>query len=173
LSLDQKIYELRRAKLKQIEALGHAAYPYKYDTTHSVAGVLGQYSDKTAEQLESPRVEVRIAGRIMGLRLMGKAGFAHVQQAGKRLQIYVKKDAVGEKGFELFQLLDIGDHIGARGKALYQFGHRLAVMGLAGSQNDADRQAAPVNQCIDLGAQSSTRTANGVIRAPFFPPAAC
>jgi lysyl-tRNA synthetase class 2 len=51
----------------------------------------------------------------MGIRLMGKAAFAHLQQAGQRLQIYVKKDAVGEKGWELFKLLDIGDHIGARG----------------------------------------------------------
>ncbi len=115
MSLDQKIYELRREKLKQIEALGHAAYPYKYETTHSVADVLAGYSDKSAEQLENPRVEVRVAGRIMGLRLMGKAGFIHLQQAGQRLQLYVKKDAVGEKGFELFKLFDIGDHIGARG----------------------------------------------------------
>ncbi len=115
MSLDQKIYELRREKLKQIEALGQPAYPYKYETTHSIEQVLAGYLERTAEQFENPRVEVRIAGRIMALRLMGKAGFAHLQQAGKRLQIYVKKDAVGEKGFELFQLLDIGDHIGARG----------------------------------------------------------
>jgi lysyl-tRNA synthetase class 2 len=46
---------------------------------------------------------------------MGKAGFAHLQQDGKRLQIYVKKDAVGEKGFELYRLLDLGDHIGVSG----------------------------------------------------------
>ena len=43
---------------------------------------------------------------------MGKAGFAHLQQGGQRLQIYVKKDAVGEKGFRLYKLLDLGDHIG-------------------------------------------------------------
>ena len=55
---------------------------------------------KTAEQLETPRVNVRVAGRIMAIRLMGKAGFCHLQQDGKRLQIYVKKDAVGDKGFE-------------------------------------------------------------------------
>ncbi|MGH9602766.1 MAG: lysine--tRNA ligase [Terriglobales bacterium] len=115
MSLDQKIYELRREKLKQIEALGQPAYPYKYETTHSIEQVLAAYSDRTAEQLENPRIETRIAGRIMALRLMGKAGFAHLQQAGQRLQIYVKKDVVGEKGFEIFRLLDLGDHIGARG----------------------------------------------------------
>ena len=51
----------------------------------------------------------------MAIRLMGKAGFAHLQQGGQRLQIYVKKDAVGEKGFELYKLLDLGDHIGVSG----------------------------------------------------------
>src|SRR5258708_23694207 len=46
---------------------------------------------------------------------MGKAGFAHLQGAGKRIQIYVKKDVVGERGFQLFQLLDLGDTVGVRG----------------------------------------------------------
>ncbi len=51
----------------------------------------------------------------MAIRLMGKAGFSHLQQGGLRLQIYVKKDAVGDAGFELYKLLDIGDHIGVNG----------------------------------------------------------
>ena len=51
----------------------------------------------------------------MAIRLMGKAGFAHVQQGGQRLQIYLKKDVVGDKGFELYKLLDLGDHIGVKG----------------------------------------------------------
>ena len=58
---------------------------------------------------------MRVAGRIMAIRLMGKAGFAHLQQDGQRLQIYVKKDAVGENGFELYKLLDLGDHVGVAG----------------------------------------------------------
>jgi lysyl-tRNA synthetase class 2 len=115
LALDEKIYELRRAKLKQIEALGQEAYPRKYEFTHTIPQILTEYGEKSAEQLENPRVTVRVAGRIMAIRLMGKAGFAHLQQAGKRLQIYMKKDAVGEKGFELYKLLDLGDHIGVSG----------------------------------------------------------
>jgi lysyl-tRNA synthetase class 2 len=115
LALDEKIYELRREKLKQIEALGQQVYPRRYEFTHTIPQILAAYSEKTAEQLENPRVNVRVAGRIMAIRLMGKAGFAHLQQDGKRLQIYVKKDAVGEKGFELYKLLDLGDHIGASG----------------------------------------------------------
>ena len=50
---------------------------------------------------------MRIAGRVQTLRRMGKAGFAHLAQNGERLQIYVKKDAVGERDFELYQHIDI------------------------------------------------------------------
>ncbi|HEY6369122.1 MAG TPA: lysine--tRNA ligase [Candidatus Sulfotelmatobacter sp.] len=115
LALDDHIYNLRREKLKQIEALGQATYRSKYEFTHTIEQILAEYTPKTAEELEQARVNVRVAGRIMAIRLMGKAGFAHLQQGGKRLQIYVKKDAVGDKGFELYKLLDLGDHIGASG----------------------------------------------------------
>jgi lysyl-tRNA synthetase class 2 len=115
LAFDENVYELRRQKLKQIEALGQTAYRSKYDFTHTIPQILADYSDKTAEQLENPRLNVRVAGRIMAIRLMGKAGFCHLQQGGQRLQIYVKKDAVGEKAFELYKLLDLGDHIGVSG----------------------------------------------------------
>jgi lysyl-tRNA synthetase class 2 len=115
LALDEKIYELRREKLKQIEALGQRAYPTKYEFTHTIPAILAEYSPKSAEEFEQSRVNVRAAGRIMAIRLMGKAGFAHLQQGGQKLQIYVKKDAVGEKGFELYKLLDLGDHVGVSG----------------------------------------------------------
>jgi lysyl-tRNA synthetase class 2 len=115
LAFDENVYELRRQKLQQIEALGQIAYRSKFEFTHTIPQILAEYSEKTAEQLENPRVEVRVAGRILAIRLMGKAGFSHLQQEGKRLQIYVKKDAVGDQGFELYKLLDIGDHIGVRG----------------------------------------------------------
>jgi lysyl-tRNA synthetase class 2 len=115
LALDENIYELRRQKLQQIEALGQEAYPRRYDFTHTVPEILRDYSGKNTEELEQSRVNVRVAGRIVAIRLMGKAGFAHLQQGGQRLQIYVKKDAVGEKGFELYKLLDLGDHVGASG----------------------------------------------------------
>ncbi len=119
MALDDHIYNLRREKLKQIEALGQATYRSKYEFTHTLEQILADYTPKTAEELDQARVagsaNVRVAGRIMAIRLMGKAGFAHLQQGGKRLQIYVKKDAVGDKGFELYKLLDLGDHIGVSG----------------------------------------------------------
>ena len=115
MALDENIYKLRLEKLKQIEALGQRVYPTKYEFTHTIPSILAEYSNKSAEELDAPRVNVRVSGRIMAIRLMGKAGFAHLQQGGQKLQVYVKKDAVGDKGFELYKLLDLGDHIGASG----------------------------------------------------------
>ncbi len=114
LALDESIYQQRREKLKRIEALGQTAYRTRYEFTHTIPQIWSQF-DKPVEELEARRVNVRVAGRIMAIRLMGKAGFAHLQQGGQKLQIYVKKDAVGENGFELYKLLDLGDHIGVSG----------------------------------------------------------
>jgi lysyl-tRNA synthetase class 2 len=114
-SLEKKIYELRQQKLRDIEALGQQAYPHKFDFTHTIPDILASFSPKSAQELEQGHVDVKVAGRIIALRLMGKAGFAHLQQGGQKLQIYVKKDAVGDKGFDLYRLLDLGDHIGVTG----------------------------------------------------------
>jgi lysyl-tRNA synthetase, class II len=105
----------RQHKLAKIVAAGYSAYPHEFRWTASPAELAAKYAQATAPELESNKVEAAIAGRIVSLRLMGKAGFAHLQGGGGRLQIYVRKDVVGEKGFELFHLLDLGDQIGARG----------------------------------------------------------
>jgi lysyl-tRNA synthetase class 2 len=114
-SFEESTYQLRRDKLKEIEALGQESYPHRFEATHNISEILAAYSETTSEQLEAPRVNVRVAGRLMSIRGQGKAGFAHLQQAGKRLQIYVKLDAVGEKAFQLYKLLDLGDFIGVSG----------------------------------------------------------
>jgi lysyl-tRNA synthetase class 2 len=114
-SFEESVYQLRRQKLRDIEALGQQAYPHKFAITETITQILSEHGEKTAEQLENPRVQTKVAGRIISIRLQGKAGFAHLQQGGKRLQIYVKLDFVGEKGFALYKLLDLGDHIGVSG----------------------------------------------------------
>jgi lysyl-tRNA synthetase class 2 len=111
--LDQ--YQQRQKKLREIEALGEPAYPHRFERSHTIAEILDQYGERTAEELETSRVPVRVAGRILSMRGHGKAGFAHLGGEGRRLQIYVKLDAVGEHGFALFRLLDLGDFIGVAG----------------------------------------------------------
>jgi lysyl-tRNA synthetase, class II len=108
-------FEQREKKLEQIQALGYEAFPREFRWTERPGDILSKYGDKNGAALEANRIEVRVAGRLVSYRLMGKAGFAHLQGSGQRVQIYVRKDVVGEQGFALFQLLDLGDHIGVKG----------------------------------------------------------
>lgn len=108
-------FEQRQKKLEQIVALGHDAFPHEFRWTHTPAQVVAGFGDAAPADLEAKKIEVRVAGRMVSYRLMGKAGFAHLQGGGKRIQIYVRKDVVGEAGFALFHLLDLGDSIGVRG----------------------------------------------------------
>ncbi len=105
----------RLKKLDEIRALGFDPYPHRFDANFTFADVLDRYKERTGPELEAERVPVCIAGRILSLRGHGKAGFAHLGGEGRRLQIYVKLDAVGERGFALYRLLDLGDIIGVSG----------------------------------------------------------
>ena len=115
MSLEQELLKQRLTRIQEIEALGFRAYGQRFDFSHTIPNILAEYSSKTAEELTATRVDVRIAGRIQTVRRMGKAGFMHLMQNGERLQVYVKKDAVPEKDYALYQLLDIGDIVGVEG----------------------------------------------------------
>jgi lysyl-tRNA synthetase class 2 len=105
----------RQKKLAEIEARGHEAYPHKFDWTATPEELFEKYGTADAATLDAAKPMVRVAGRILTLRLHGKAGFAHIYGSGQRLQIYVKLDNVGKESYELFQLLDLGDLIGVAG----------------------------------------------------------
>ncbi len=122
---EKNLYQQRREKLEQIAAIGQrngltyaeATYPNSYAATCTIPQLRKAYDSYTTEQLEEAPtpIQVSIAGRIMAIRVQGKAGFAQLQQGGERFQIYVRKDDVGEDAFALYKLLDLGDHIGVRG----------------------------------------------------------
>jgi lysyl-tRNA synthetase class 2 len=111
--LDQ--FEQRQQKLREIAALGFDPYPLRFDFTHTPTQIRSAYDSFASDALQAEKVPVRVAGRIMTLRLHGKAGFAHLQGDGARIQVYVKLDVVGQKQFDLFKLLDMGDIIGVSG----------------------------------------------------------
>ena len=115
MSLEDGLYDQRIRRIGEIEALGFQPYGQRFDFTHTIPQILAEYGDKTTENLADPRVQVGVAGRVMTVRRMGKAGFAHLMQNGQQLQVYVRKDAVGEKEFALYQLLDLGDIVGVQG----------------------------------------------------------
>lgn len=123
--LDQ--FQQRRRKLKEIEALGHAAYPHRFDSTHTPKEIAEQFGERSAEQLSLEPIEVRAAGRIVALRPHGKAAFGHLAGDGARLQFYVKLDVVGQDAFKLFQLLDLGDVIGVTGRLFRTKTNELTV----------------------------------------------
>jgi lysyl-tRNA synthetase class 2 len=126
LSLEEGLFEQRAARVHEIEALGYKAFGKRFDFTHTIPAVLSEYGEKTAEELV-PEIRMSIAGRIQTIRRMGKAGFMHLQQDGAKLQVYVRKDAVHEKDYALFGLLDIGDIIGMEG---YLFRTRTGELSL-------------------------------------------
>lgn len=107
----------RLEELEQIRKLGFNPYPYSYEVTHTASAILGNYKDpqSDAEKEEQKKNPVSVAGRIMAIRRMGKASFCHIKDETGKIQIYIRKDDVGDKQYDLFRLLDIGDIIGVKG----------------------------------------------------------
>jgi lysyl-tRNA synthetase class 2 len=107
--------EQRKANLEAITALGFAAYPNKFDTTHTVSQLVDGYTAKTAEELDNPKVETVAAGRVVGIRSFGKAAFLVLSDGRTRLQVYVRQDVLSERDYALAKLLDVGDQVGVSG----------------------------------------------------------
>ncbi len=117
MSLEDEILRQRLTRTREIEALGFPPYGHRFDYSHTIPEILAQWAETPAEELDRQPVRVRVAGRIQTIRRMGKAGFAHLQQNGERLQIYVRRDTTPEADFTLYKkLLDIGDIIGVEGR---------------------------------------------------------
>lgn len=114
MSLEDELLRTRQDRITQIEQLGFQPYGRAFDSTASIPEIVADYGAKTAEELGT-NIQVRIPGRIVQIRRMGKAGFLTLLQSGARLQIYIKKDAVSEAAYKLYELLDIGDIIGVSG----------------------------------------------------------
>ena len=107
--------QVRRDKMKAIQESGRDPFGSRFDRTHTAAQVKEQYSDLSKEELEEKEVQVTVAGRIMTKRGKGKAGFAHIQDVSGKIQIYVRKDAVGDEQYEDFNHTDLGDIVGITG----------------------------------------------------------
>jgi lysyl-tRNA synthetase class 2 len=107
--------EVRREKLAKLRAAGASVYPNDFKPDRSLTQAIALGADVSDEDLHAVAREVKVAGRIMALRRMGKAAFFHVQDRRAKLQIYVRKDRVGDEIFALFQTLDLGDIVGVGG----------------------------------------------------------
>lgn len=110
---DENVYiQARRTKLEKIRELGINPFPYKFDKDTD-----SKYVFENFDELESSQKKLALAGRIMTMRVMGKASFCHIQDQSGQIQLYVKRDEVGEENYKLFKLMDIGDIMGVSGTA--------------------------------------------------------
>ncbi|MBC1566763.1 lysine--tRNA ligase [Listeria booriae] len=106
---------VRREKLDTLRAEGIDPFGAKFVRTISPEEIVSQYEGKTKEELEEAAIEVSVAGRIMTKRVKGKVGFTHIQDRFHQVQIYIRKDGVGEEAYDLFKLADLGDIVGVTG----------------------------------------------------------
>lgn len=114
----------RRKNLDAIIELGFDPYPHKFERTHTITEIVRRHGHlagaKPVEEIERinqdlKAVAVRIAGRMMTTRRMGRAAFAHLSDGEERLQIYLRSNEVSEREWALYEHLDLGDFIGAEG----------------------------------------------------------
>ena len=106
----------RRENLERLAALGVDAAPLEFPIDATVTEIGRTHRERPAEELESLHVSVATAGRVLALRTAGKAGFLDLSDGRSKLQVYLRRDAVGEAAFELYRSIDLGDWLGVRGE---------------------------------------------------------
>lgn len=111
---ENRLIAERREKLAAWRASG-SAFPNDFSRENTAGKLDELYGDKEADALEATPVEVKVAGRIMLKRVMGKASFVTIQDLSGRIQLYVQRDAVGEDVYAQFKTWDIGDIVGCVG----------------------------------------------------------
>ena len=110
MSEQSDLIRIRREKLAKLRELGINPYPYSFQRTHFSTEIISDF-----ETLSTSEKTVKIAGRILTLRLHGKSLFFHLLDDKGKIQVYVKSDLVGPEKYTLFDLFDLGDFIGVTG----------------------------------------------------------
>ena len=119
--------QVRRQKMQDLIDMGIDPFGSRYDRTSNSGIIKSSYEDKTKEELDELQVTVKIAGRIMTKRRQGKAGFMNIQDREGQIQIYVRKDEIGDDQYEIFKKNDIGDIVGIEGTVMKTDHGQLSV----------------------------------------------
>ena len=106
----------RKANLEELRKLGVDPYPRRFDPQASVDEIVRQHGTRSAEDLEAAQITTRTAGRILAIRSFGKANFLVLSDGKSRVQVYIRQDALSERDFQIFKLLDFGDWVGVEGR---------------------------------------------------------
>jgi lysyl-tRNA synthetase class 2 len=104
---DQEI--VRQDKKEKLAQEGINLFPHNAEKTHSIFEIVESFSSFSKESLEEKKIKVKVPGRIMAVRRMGRATFFHIADSQARLQAYLREDKIGKKNYNLFSLMDIGD----------------------------------------------------------------
>ena len=115
MEVDSEQVEVRRQKLAKLKASGVPVYPNDFKPTHTGSEIFDKFADASEEELAAAPKDLRVAGRIVTIRRMGKASFFHIQDRRGRLQIYIQQNRIGEEAYALFRTLDVGDIVGVHG----------------------------------------------------------
>lgn len=110
--------KVRYEKMEELRASGRDPFGHRFERSHSSKELHALYDDLTKEELQELGITASVAGRIMTKRGKGKVGFAHLQDREGQIQIYVRKDAVGEDDYALFKHADLGDFVGVTGEVM-------------------------------------------------------
>ena len=121
----------RRANFEELVRLGVDPYPHTFARTDTVDELVAAHATTAAEALEASPVETTTAGRVLAIRSFGKANFLVISDGRSRIQVYVRKDALSERDFAIFKLLDFGDFIGVRGKLFRTKTNELTIFASA------------------------------------------
>ena len=113
-SEDEQIQQ-RRANLAKLGEMGVGAYPHRFNRTDTIGDLVGAHGAKSGPELEATRITATTSGRILGIRSFGKANFLVLSDGRSRIQVYIKKDSLSDRDFEVFRLLDFGDFVGVEG----------------------------------------------------------
>ena len=115
--MEDKQFELRKSKLKELRAMGIDPYANSFTPEHTTGELVSSHTSKSPEELEEVGELFSLAGRIVAKRDFGKSAFFHLSDRTGRIQGFIQKNAVDEKTFTVFRkLLDIGDFAGVRGE---------------------------------------------------------
>src|SRR5918996_1600647 len=106
---ESDLLKQRRDNFEALLRLGVDAYPRKFDRTDTVAELVSAHDGKTGDELDAAHVQTRTAGRILAIRSFGKANFLVISDGNARIQVYLRKDSLPERDFDIYRLLDFGD----------------------------------------------------------------
>ena len=113
---ESEILRQRKEKIKDLREMGVQLFPNDFRADHTSREIIQNYGDWSAEALQDLDEVFACAGRVMAVRDFGRAAFVHLQDRTERIQVYLRRDLLGEKPFALVKRLDVGDFLGVRGK---------------------------------------------------------